>query len=349
MSDTNPEARSAYDLDIHELRHLLGLYGQPRYRADQVWQWLYRGLASDYAEMTNVPKELRSSLAATIPIPAPGIASTATSRNHDTRKDALALSDGARIEAVLMRYERRRTACISTQAGCAVGCAFCATGRMGLRRSLTTGEIVAQVIHIARVLEHEGQSLTNVVFMGMGEPFLNYDASLEAARRLTSAEGLRLGQRRVTISTVGIVPGIQRLAAEGLNVRLAVSLHAATDELRDRLVPINRRYPLGELLDACRAYTALTGRRVTFEWALIAGVNDSPDQARVLASRIEGLKAHVNLIPLNPVAGYDGRPSPARQVERFAAELERARIPHSIRARRGVDIRAGCGQLAVRE
>jgi 23S rRNA (adenine2503-C2)-methyltransferase len=182
--------------------------------------------------------------------------------------------------------------------------------------------------------------------MGMGEPFLNYDASIEAIRRLTSPAGLRLGQRRITVSTVGIAPAILRFATEGLDVRLAVSLHAATDALRDQLVPINRRYPLDTVVEACQAYSERTGRRVSFEWALIDGVNDDPDQARALASRIADINAHVNLIPLNPVAGYAGRQSLAQRIDQFTAELARERIPHSVRARRGVDIQAGCGQLA---
>ncbi|MBU0703135.1 MAG: 23S rRNA (adenine(2503)-C(2))-methyltransferase RlmN, partial [Chloroflexi bacterium] len=208
-----------------------------------------------------------------------------------------------------MRYERRRTACISTQAGCAVGCAFCATGQTGFRRDLTSGEIVAQALHFARELRVVGDRLTNVVLMGMGEPLLNYDPSLAAIRRLVDPQGFGLGQRHITLSTVGVAPGIKRLAEEGLQITLALSLHAATDALRDQLVPINRRYGLDALLAACHGYAERTGRRVSFEWALIAGVNDMPEQAEALAARLVGLLAHVNLIPLNPIQEYGGHPS----------------------------------------
>ena len=346
--DQTPQLPSIYDLDLPATRRLLRDLGEPSYRADQLWQWLYVHLARDVVEMTNLPARLRSSLAVCTQITTPHVSASLISADGETRKDALTLSDGQTIEAVLMRYERRRTACISTQAGCSVGCTFCATGQMGFRRDLTTGEIVAQVIHFARILRSQGDNLTNVVLMGMGEPLLNYDASLAAVRRLTSPLGFRLGQRRVTLSTVGIPPAIRRLAAEGLEIRLAISLHAATDALRDQLVPMNRRYPLDELIEACHWYVEHSNRRVSFEWALIAGVNDGADQARALASRLIGLKSHVNLIPLNPVAGYRERPSSHGQIEQFAAELERQRIAYSIRTRRGADIHAGCGQLAAR-
>jgi len=345
--DARPPIASIYDLDLPATQTLLQNLGEPPYRAAQLWQWLYVHLADDFADMTNLPARLRSSLAAATHITAPRVSDSLHSADGETRKDALTLSDGETIEAVLMRYERRRTACVSTQAGCSVGCPFCATGQMGFRRNLSAGEIVAQVIHFARILRSEGERLTNVVLMGMGEPLLNYDASVAAVRRLTSAQGFRLGQRRITLSTVGIAPAIRRLAAEGLQIRLAVSLHAATDTLRDQLVPMNRRYPLDTLIDACHSYSERLNRRVSFEWALIAGVNDGAEQARALASRLIGLRSHVNLIPLNPVAGYRQRPSSRRQIELFASELERQRIPYSIRTRRGVDIQAGCGQLAT--
>ena len=320
--------------------------GEPAYRATQVWQWLYEHLVADPQEMTNLPVRLRSLLAERSHIESPRVSVSRQSADGETRKDALVLADGQTIESVLMRYERRRTVCVSTQAGCAVGCSYCATGQMGFQSNLTTGEIIAQAIHFARVLRDQGEHLTNLVLMGMGEPLLNYDASLGAIRRLTSPTGFRLGQRRVTLSTVGVVPGIHRLAGEGLEVKLAVSLHAATDTLRDKLVPMNVRYPLDMLFEACTCYGERTRRRVSFEWALIAGVNDDREQAEALASRLAGLRSHVNLIPLNPVAGFEGRPSSTGDVSRFAAELERLQVPHSIRTRRGIDIQAGCGQLA---
>ena len=229
-----------------------------------------------------------------------------------------------------------------------MGCAFCATGQMGFRRDLTSGEIVAQVLHFARELRAQGERLTNVVLMGMGEPLANYAASLAAIRRLIHPQGFNMGQRRITLSTVGLVPGIERLAREGLQITLAISLHAATDKLRDQLVPINRRHGLDALFEACYHYVERTGRRVSFEWALIERVNDTPGQAQALAARLTGLLAHVNLIPLNPVAGYTGRPSSRAASDAFIAELERYRIPYTVRVRRGVDIQAGCGQLRQR-
>jgi 23S rRNA (adenine2503-C2)-methyltransferase len=299
--------------------------------------------------MTNLPKSLRERLAQEKTIGVLEVVDAARSPDGRTRKDLLRLPDGETIEAVLMRYERRRTACLSTQVGCAMGCPFCATGQMGLRRDLSGGEIVAQALHFARQLQTDGERLTNVVLMGMGEPLANYDASLDAIRRLNHAEGFRLGQRHITLSTVGLVPQIRRLAHEGLQITLAVSLHAATDDLRDQLVPVNRRYGLDALFEACTTYAGRTGRRVSFEWALIAGVNDTPEQAHALADRLHralpGPPAHVNLIPLNPSQGYGGSRSTDDAVEAFAAILDRRGVPYTVRVRRGAEIEAGCGQL----
>ncbi len=334
-----------YDLDLPTLQSLLAGWGEPAYRVRQLWEWLYVHLATDFDQMTNLPKPLREQLAAETIIGVPQMVDTVRSADGETRKDLLRLEDGETVEAVLMRYRRRCTACISTQVGCPIGCVFCATGQMGFRRSLSAGEIVAQALHFARILRAEGERLTNVVLMGMGEPLLNYDASLSAIRRLIDPRGFNLGQRRITLSTVGVVPGIERLAGEGLQITLAISLHAATDRLRDQLVPLNRRYGLDALFEACHHYVKRTGRRVSFEWALIEGVNDSPMQAKALAARLAGLLAHVNLIPLNPTPGYAGRPSPHAALTAFTAELERHRVPYTVRLRRGVDIQAGCGQL----
>jgi 23S rRNA (adenine2503-C2)-methyltransferase len=339
-----------YDLDLPALQALLQRWNEPTYRARQLWEWLYVHLATGFDQMTNLPTSLRERLAAQTTIGVPRVVDTIQSSDRETRKDLLRLEDGETVEAVLMRYERRRTACISTQVGCAVGCALCATGQMGFRRDLTGGEIVAQFLHLARVLHDEarGERLTNVVLMGMGEPLLNYDHSLAAIRRLIHPLGVNLGQRHITLSTVGIVPAIERLANEDLQITLAVSLHAATDQLRDQLIPINRRYGLDALFEACHRYVARTRRRISFEWALIEGVNDSPAQALALAARLEGILAHVNLIPLNPTSSYAGRPSPPSAVAEFTAALERHRVPYTIRVRRGVDIQAGCGQLRQR-
>jgi 23S rRNA (adenine2503-C2)-methyltransferase len=337
-----------YDLDLPSLQALLADWSEPAYRARQLWEWLYVHLATHFDQMTNLPQSLREKLAAETTIGVPQVADTVQSADAETRKDLLRLADGETVEAVLMHYERRRTACISTQVGCAVGCAFCATGQMGLHRDLSAGEIVAQTIHFARILRADGERLTNVVLMGMGEPLLNYDASLAAVRRLIHPQGFNLGQRHITISTVGIVPGIERLAGEELQVTLAVSLHAATDKLRDRLVPVNRRYGLDALFEVCHHYVERTGRRVSFEWALVEGVNDTPAQAQALAARLTGLLAHVNFIPLNPTPNYTGEPPSRAALAAFTAVLERHRVPYTLRVRRGMDIQAGCGQLRQR-
>ena len=334
-----------YDLDLPSLQSLLQDWGQPAYRTRQLWEWLYVHLAAGLDQMTNLPGPLRERLAAETIIGVPRVVKSRQSADGTTRKDLLRLEDGETVEAVLMLYRRRRTACISTQVGCAIGCPFCATGQMGLRRDLTSGEIIAQALHFARILDTRGERLSNVVLMGMGEPLLNYDASLGAIRRLIDSSGFKLGQRHITLSTVGHVPGIERLAGERLQITLAVSLHAAIDRLRDQLVPINRRYGLDALFEACHGYTARTGRRVSFEWALIDGVNDTTEQARALAARLDGMLAHVNLIPLNQTSGYAGRASSEERSAAFVAELERQHVPHTLRVRRGVDIRAGCGQL----
>ncbi len=348
MNQANQPTTQLYDLDFSALQSLLESWGEPAYRARQLWEWLYVHLADSFDQMTNLPKSLRKRLAGEMSIGVPEVTNTVQSEGSETRKDLLRLADSETVEAVLMRYERRRTACISTQVGCSIGCAFCATGQMGFRRDLSAGEIVAQALHFARTLHAEGERLSNVVLMGMGEPLLNYDATLSAIRRLTDPQGLNIGQRHITLSTAGIVPGIEKLASEGLQIILAISLHAATDQLRDQLVPINRRYNLDALFEACHDYVQRTGRRVSFEWALIEGVNDTPQQAQALAARLLGILAHVNLIPLNPTADYDGEPSSNEALDAFAKELDRRHVSYTVRLRRGIDIQAGCGQLRQR-
>lgn len=337
-----------YDLDLADLRAMVEAWGEPGYRADQIWQWLYRHLATDIEQMTSLSKDLRNRLLEETRLDVPRMVAQQESIDGETRKDLLELADGEQIEVVLMRYTDRRSACISSQVGCAVGCQFCATGQSGFRRNLTSGEIVAQVLHLARELTVQGQRLSNVVMMGMGEPFLNYDHSLAAVRRLLHSDGFAMGQRRITISTVGIAPGILRFSKEDLQVNLAVSLHAATDPLRDTLMPINRRYDLNTLFSAVQTYIKRTNRRVSFEWVLINGVNDTREQAEALAARVGDMLIHVNLIPLNPTAGFDGQPSDPERSEAFVAVLERRHIPYTLRLRRGLDIDAGCGQLRRR-
>ncbi len=338
---------SVYDFSLDELRARLADWGESPFRAAQAWQALYRDLAADWREVTTLPQPLRERLAAEFPLADLTPLTEARSSDGQTRKHLFQLLDGQAVETVLMGYRRRRTTCISTQAGCAMGCVFCATGQMGFRRNLTVGEIVAQVIWFARELQAQDDRLTNIVFMGMGEPLHNYEATLGALDRLSDSQGLNFGARRITVSTVGLVPAIRRFADERRQVNLAISLHAATDDLRVELLPINRKYPLAELFDAARYYTDTTRRRVTFEWALIHDKNDTLEQAAAFARLAKGLPCHVNVIPLNPTRGYAGGASTRERVARFVGHLERHGIPCTVRVRRGLDVNAGCGQLAT--
>lgn len=335
-----------YDLSEDDLAALLAEWGFPAYRARQVWRWLYTQKVTDIAEMTNVPGDLRQRLADETRLSVLETARELHSSDGQTIKWLFRLPDGQLIESVLMAYDDDRcTACISTQAGCAMGCVFCATGQMGFSRHLTGGEIVEQAVVLARLLEAHGERLSNVVLMGMGEPLHNYEPVLAAIHRLNDPDGLGIGQRHITLSTVGLVPQMRRFADEGLQVRLAVSLHAATDDARSALLPVNKRWPIAEVIDACRYYIEKTGRRVTFEWALITGENDTPEIAHQLGSLLRGLLCHVNLIPLNPTAGYGGQASGEERVAAFQAVLEGYSVPSTVRVRRGIDINAGCGQL----
>lgn len=353
-----------YDLTYEQLDHLLGTWSEPGFRAEQVWKWLYSSLVGDFETMGNLPKTLRKRLASQCDLRLLTMLSGQESASGQTRKVLFRLADGSTVESVLMRYHDRSTACISTQVGCGLGCVFCATGQGGLVRNLSPGEILAQVIYFARKIREErierateraaraqldSHPVSNIVLMGMGEPLANYAATWQAIKTLTDERGYNLGARRITLSTVGLVPGIRRLADEGLPINLAVSLHAADDELRDELVPINRRYPLDELMAAVHEYVENTGRRVTFEVALIDGVNDQIHQAQKLAGLLRGLICHVNLIPLNPTPGSTLQPSPREQVSAFRDLLAGAGIAATVRMRRGVSIEAGCGQLRMRE
>ncbi len=337
-----------YDLSRSELQELLQGLGEPAFRAEQVWSWLYRRHVADFDSMTNLPRSLREKLAQAARLDLLQPVSVMKSNDGQTTKVLFQLPDGQLIETVRMDYDERHTLCISTQAGCAMGCVFCATGQMGFFRHLTDGEIVAQVMHFARELGAEGERVTNIVLMGMGEPLHNYDQTLSAIDRLTDDEGFNLGARRITLSTVGLVPAIRRFADEERQVGLAVSLHAATDEERDRLIPINRRWKIAELMDTLRYYIEKTGRQVTIEWALIAGENDTSEQAEKLGKLLQGMLVHVNLIPLNPTAGYGGAPSSRARVAAFRDTLERYGVSSTVRVRRGIDIQAGCGQLRDR-
>ncbi|HIP70302.1 MAG TPA: 23S rRNA (adenine(2503)-C(2))-methyltransferase RlmN [Anaerolineae bacterium] len=343
------EKPNLYDLDFDQLAQLLVGWGEPAYRAKQIWQWLYQQVAPDFASMSNLPESLREKLAVNATLDIGPIIAEQLSSDNQTKKVLFQLADGQQIETVLMRYEKRRTLCISTQAGCAMGCIFCATGQMGFFRHLSVAEIVAQVMYFARELAAEGEHVTNVVLMGMGEPLHNYENTLTAVDRLIDHTGFNLGARKITISTVGLVPAIRRYADEQRQTPLAVSLHAATDAERDKLIPVNRKWPIADIIDACRYYVEKTGRRITFEWALIAHENDTIEQAQALGRPLQGMLCHVNLIPLNPTQQYGGQPSSRARVDAFQQELTRYGVSSTVRVRRGIDIQAGCGQLKAAE
>ena len=331
---------SAFDLSRKDLGLLLA--GQPAYRAEQVWRALWgRGQWPD--EMSELPKALRQDLAGSLQ-PALQEVKRSGSADGQTTKWLWSLPDLSRVETVLMLYAKRATVCVSSQAGCAMGCSFCATGQGGFRRHLSSGEIVEQVVAARRAALP--RRLGNIVFMGMGEPLANYERTWGAVERIHAHLGV--SARHITVSTVGVAPGIRRIAGEALPVNLAVSLHAARDELRDRLVPLNRRYPLGAVMDACSSYVSAKGRRLSFEWALIEGVNDTErdaDELAALALRLP-LAAHVNLIPLNPTPGYPEMGTSPRGVAEFQARLVAKGVNATVRDNRGTDINAACGQLA---
>jgi 23S rRNA (adenine2503-C2)-methyltransferase len=337
-------SRGRYGATLAELGEILAGWGEPAYRARQIWDGLYQRRAP-LEDLTNVGVALRERLAGALPLALRPL-HTSWSADGETGKWLWAAgSDGASVETVLMRYPGRATVCVSTQAGCAMACSFCATGQAGFERHLTAGEVVEQV---ARAQHACPQRVGNVVFMGMGEPLANYDATWAAVQRLHDDFGI--SARHITVSTVGVVPGMRRLARERLPVTLAVSLHAPDDELRDQLVPLNRRYPLVEVLGAAREYLAASGRRLSFEYAMIGGVNDAPAQADALARRLRGFSpaAHVNLIPLNPTPGFGAPASPPRRVAAFAERLRQGGVGATVRRNRGTDIDAACGQLRTR-
>jgi len=345
------DRQSLYGMLPAELEALLAEGGAPRYRADQVLRAAYRGFAEEFAAIRQLPEELRGWLAERLELSPAREVRRVVSEDGLTTKLLLALGDGTLIETVLMQYPAARpgahprsTVCVSTQAGCAMGCVFCATGQMGFERNLKAAEIVAQVVHVARLLHERGQHVTNIVFMGMGEPLANYGETIRAVRVLTDPRCFGIGQRHITISTVGVIRGIDRLAGEGLQVGLAISLHAPNDALRRRLVPTAGPNSVSEIVAAAKRYFAATGRRVTFEYALIAGENDSDATAAELARLVRGTGAHVNLIPVNPTAGGFRRPSRQR-VLAFERILREAGVNCTVRVEKGTEISAACGQL----
>jgi 23S rRNA (adenine2503-C2)-methyltransferase len=350
------EAIDPYALDREGLRALLvDELGQPSFRVQQVREWLVKGV-DDPEDMTNLPKDLRSTLGERFALARPELVAHNVADDGHTHKLLLRFPDGEAIETVLMLYPGRATVCISTQAGCAMGCPFCATGQAGFRRQLTAGEVVRQVV-VADAALRSGEigdehlpdgapdHVTNVVYMGMGEPLANLPATLGSVRWLHDPDGFDLGARHITVSTVGLVPGIQRLIELDLPVTLAISLHAANDALRDDLVPINRSHPIEELVQAAEAYRAATNRRVSLEWCLIGDVNDSGRDAAQLAAVARRLRAHVNVIPMNPTPGVRWKEPTAERTRSFMGGLESAGANATLRDTRGRDADAACGQL----
>jgi len=335
--------RDIRDLMLAELEQIVIAAGQPRFRANQLAQWLYTRRVESFDEMSNLPADFREYLKQYFKL-LPLTVATVDRSIDGTTKLLLSLADASEIESVIIPTPGRATLCISSQAGCAMNCAFCATAKMGLERNLTCTEIIGEVIAASRRLE-EGRQLTNYVFMGMGEPLANYPRLLRALTIMTSPWGMGISPRRITVSTVGLVPMIEKLMAE-TSVHLAVSLTATTNELRDRLAPVNRRYPLEQLFEACRRLD-LGRRRITFEYVMLAGVNDSPADAARLVKLMAPLRAKVNLIFFNPFTGSEFRPSSREAVERFQAVLLKGNLTATIRESRGGDIAAACGQLRV--
>ncbi|MEZ4554327.1 MAG: 23S rRNA (adenine(2503)-C(2))-methyltransferase RlmN [Dehalococcoidia bacterium] len=339
--------RHLLDLSLADIEALFVAWGEPSYRARQVAHWALKRGATSFDQMSDLPTRLRERLAAEFRLDAPTVLATTEADDGSTVKALLDLGEGVAVEAVRMNYDAeapderdRSTVCVSTQAGCAMACVFCATGQQGFTRNLTPAEIVAQVLHFSRT-----SRVTNVVFMGMGEPLANTAATVAAVRWLVHADGLDMRARGVTVSTVGLRAGIRRLAAEGLQVGLTISLHAPDDELRRRLIPTAGGTTIDDLVEAAREYIRANGRRVTFAYALLDGVNDSEEQARLLARRIRGIQGHVNLIPYNPTAGPGLRRPSRERVRAFQRALQAAGVNATVRVERGVEIAAACGQL----
>jgi 23S rRNA (adenine2503-C2)-methyltransferase len=335
-----------YDLSYEALEEQIKSMGQPGFRVKQIWTALYQTFRISPEEITTLPKDFRTKLDQHFSFKALNPVKEVVSKDGLTVKTLFKLADGNPIEAVLMYYDERRTICISSQSGCGIGCSFCATGQMGFKRNLSSGEIIAQVLYYARVLAEVDEHVTNVVVMGMGEPFQNYDNVMAAINRLNDPQAFGLGARRFTISTVGLTPQIIQFADEGYQYNLAISLHTVDNELRSKLIPINKKYSVNDLISACRYYVRKTSRRVTFEYALIDGLNDSLDDAESLAKKLRGMICHVNLIPLNPTKEFGEKATSPEQVQAFCDTLEANNISCTIRLRRGIEIQAGCGQLA---
>ncbi len=339
------DEKNIKNISLEELKNQLVEMGEQQYRAGQVFRWLYKKGVADFSRMTDLTPALRGKLAAAFTLAAPAAARTLKA-DDGTEKYLFRLADGACIETVFIPARDRNTVCLSTQSGCKFGCVFCASGMNGFRRDLSTGEIVNQVLY---VLFDRRLTVNNIVVMGMGEPFDNYDHLVAALRTINRPEGLGIGARRITVSTCGIIPGIKNFQTLGLQIELSISLHAAEDELRSKLMPVNRKYPLADLLKACREYTEATGRKVTFEYVLVRDLNDRPEHAEALGRAAATVSAKINLIPYSAVPGKPYREPAEETVAAFAAVLERAKIPVTVRRSRGKRIQAACGQLAGQE
>ena len=315
------------------------------FRAKQVYEWLHKHLASGYDEMTNLPKDLRARLAEEFPIKA-CVPEKAFTASDGTVKFLYSLPDGDYVESVLMKYKYGYTVCVSSQVGCKMGCAFCASTLGGFKRSLTAGEILSQVYNAQR---HIGERVSHIVLMGMGEPMDNFDSVMRFISLVTDEKGINLSMRNISISTCGIVPRIKELMDRRLQLTLSISLHAPTDEIRNKIMPVNKTYCVDELLDICREYASVTSRRISFEYSMMRGINDSDDNARELASKLKGMLCHVNLIPINEVAESPFKPSSQARISAFSAILADKGISTTVRRRLGSDIDASCGQLRLKE
>jgi 23S rRNA (adenine2503-C2)-methyltransferase len=335
-----------FDLQAGDLEPILNELSQPGFRSNQIWEGVYNQLITTWQEFSNLPKDLRDYLEDNYYLNTLQLVDEISSMDHLSTKFLFKLLDGNFIESVILRNNDRITLCISTQSGCPVGCVFCATGKFGFHRNLSSGEIIEQVVVLARLLKKSNETITNIVIMGMGEPLLNYEATLTAIKRFNDKNGLNFGARRITLSTIGIPEKIIQFANEGLQVNLAVSLHAPNDNLRQELVPIAEKVPINDIIQACRLYIEATSRRVTFEYVLIDGINDQPQYAEELAALLKGLLCHVNLIGLNPTTHYHGKAPRMKSMTEFGRILIANHIPTSIRNSQGSDIQAACGQLA---
>lgn len=329
-------------LSINELEQVLADIGEPKYRAKQIFQWLHKKYVNSFDEMLNLSKDLRQKLKENYYISCSAIEKKLISCYDSTVKYLFSLNDGEYVEAVLMSYHHGYSACISTQAGCKMGCTFCATGQGGFRRNLTAGEMLSQ---LQTMEKDRGVRISNVVLMGMGEPLDNFDNVVRFLRLVSSADGMNIGMRHLALSSCGLADKIRQLAELKLQITLSISLHAPNDEIRNRTMPVNKRFPIDELLSACREYIEKTGRRITFEYAMIDGVNDSIDCARQLASRLRGMLCHINLIPVNEVDKTGYKKSGKKSLNAFCAYLNNHGITATIRRTLGSDINASCGQL----